>query len=376
MFDQPQTEDSQEDSLEAKYKSGIKITIDHSRDRLLSEFGKATLKDRYLLRDEKYQDLFARVAGKYASDSPHAQRLYDYISNLWFMPSTPVLSNGGSSRGLPVSCFLNECNDSLTSIVELWNENVWLARNGGGIGSYWGNLRSIGEQVKRSGKTSGIIPFIKVMDSLTLAISQGSLRRGSAAVYLPVDHPEVEEFLDMRRPTGGDPNRKALNLHHGVVISDAFMEAVDNDEEWELLSPKDKTVQGKVRARDIWIKLLTTRVETGEPYLLFIDTVNKHISEQHKKLNLPVKMSNLCSEITLPTGKDYMGRERTAVCCLSSLNLEKYQEWQKHEQFIPDVMNCSCFCQIDTCLVYLFLDVLEYLIVPSFGHRRLKRHHL
>ncbi len=159
---------------------------------------------------------------------------------LWFMPATPVLSNGGTKRGLPISCFLNEATDSLDGIVGLWNENVWLASKGGGIGSYWGNLRSIGEKVGLNGKTSGVIPFIRVMDSLTLAISQGSLRRGSAAVYLPVSHPEIEEFIEIRRPTGGDPNRKAPNLHHGILVSDAFMRAVEADEPWALRSPKDK----------------------------------------------------------------------------------------------------------------------------------------
>jgi ribonucleoside-diphosphate reductase alpha chain len=188
------------------------VQIDRSRDALLTDFGKDTLSDRYLLAGESYQDLFARVASAYEDDAAHAQRLYDYMSKLWFMPATPVLSNGGTTRGLPISCFLNECEDSLEGIVNLWNENVWLAAKGGGIGSYWGNLRSIGESVGGVGKTSGIIPFIRVMDSLTLAISQGSLRRGSAAVYLDVNHPEIEEFIDLRRATGGDPNRKATNL--------------------------------------------------------------------------------------------------------------------------------------------------------------------
>ena len=174
---------------------GISVHIDRSRDELLTTFGKATLADRYLMQDEGFQDLFARVAGHFADDTAHAQRLYDYISRLWFMPATPVLSNGGTKRGLPISCFLNEASDSLGGIVGLWNENVWLAARGGGIGSYWGNLRSIGEQVGGNGKTSGVVPFIRVMDSMTLAISQGSLRRGSAAVYMPVWHPEIEEFI-------------------------------------------------------------------------------------------------------------------------------------------------------------------------------------
>ena len=218
------------------------VHIDRSRDVLLTDFGRATLSDRYLMPGEEFQDLFARVASYYGDDAGHAQRIYDYMSKLWFMPATPVLSNGGTQRGLPISCFLNEASDSLEGIVGLWNENVWLASKGGGIGSYWGNLRSIGEKVGAVGKTSGVIPFIRVMDSLTLAISQGSLRRGSAAVYLPVSHPEIEEFVEIRRPTGGDPNRKALNLHHGILVSDAFMRAVEADEQWALLSPKDETV--------------------------------------------------------------------------------------------------------------------------------------
>ena len=319
-------------------EKGITIKIDRSKDSKLTDFGKATLLDRYLNEDESFQDLFARVASTYADDNLHAQRIYNYISNLWFMPSTPVLSNAGTERGLPISCFLNEASDSLNGIVDLWSENVWLAAKGGGIGSYWGNLRSIGEQVGRVGKTSGIMPFIKVMDSLTLAISQGSLRRGSAACYLPIDHPEIEEFIEMRRPTGGDPNRKALNLHHGILVSDAFMRAVETDEKWALKSPADGTVQQTISARNLWIRLLTARMETGEPYIIYIDTVNRQIPQHHKLANLTVKTSNLCSEITLPTGIDKDGRDRTAVCCLSSLNLEKYDEWKDDKMMINDVM--------------------------------------
>lgn len=318
--------------------SQYQIQTDASRDAYLTDFGRATLDDRYLLPEETYQDLFARVASFYADDQAHASRIYDYISRMWFMPATPILSNGGTNRGLPISCFLNETEDSLNGIVDLWNENVWLASRGGGIGSYWGNLRSLGEKVGRNGKTSGVVPFIRVQDSLTLAISQGSLRRGSSAVYIDVSHPEIEEFLDLRRPTGGDPNRKALNLHHGICITDDFMEAVEKDDKWDLLSPKDRHVVETVRARDLWIKILTTRIEQGEPYLLFIDTVNKSIPEHHKEAGLKVKMSNLCSEITLPTGIDYMGKSRTAVCCLSSLNVEYFDEWKEHPQFIEDVM--------------------------------------
>ena len=295
---------------------GVRVVIDRRQDELLTAFGKATLTDRYLMPEEEFQDLFARVAMHYGDDSEHAQRIYNYMSRHWFMPSTPVLSNGGTSRGLPISCFLNEATDSLEGIVGLWNENVWLAARGGGIGSYWGNLRSIGERVGHNGKTSGVIPFIRVMDSLTLAISQGSLRRGSAAVYLPLSHPEIEEFVELRRPTGGDPNRKALNLHHGVLVPDAFMRAVEADGEWALTSPKDGSVLRKISARSLWIRILTSRIETGEPYLINIDHVNKALPEHQKLGGLEVKTSNLCSEITLPTGIDRFGEDRTAVCCL------------------------------------------------------------
>ncbi len=321
-----------------QFQGHHQVRVDRSRDALITDFGRATLDDRYLLPGESYQDLFARVSSFYGDDAGHAQRLYDYMSRMWFMPATPVLSNGGTTRGLPISCFLNEASDSLEGIVGLWNENVWLASKGGGIGSYWGNLRSIGEKVGQNGKTSGVIPFIRVMDSLTLAISQGSLRRGSAAVYLPVTHPEIEEFVEMRRPTGGDPNRKALNLHHGILVPDAFMRAVESGEDWALTSPKDGSVVRKISARSLWIRILTARIETGEPYLIFSDHVNNARPEHHKLAGLECKTSNLCSEITLPTGIDQHGKQRTAVCCLSSLNLESWFEWKDDPLFIEDVM--------------------------------------
>ncbi|MGB3754710.1 MAG: ribonucleoside-diphosphate reductase subunit alpha [Parerythrobacter sp.] len=313
------------------------IVQDEARDANLTDFGKETLIDRYLLPDESFQDLFARVADAYADDQDHAQRLYDYISRLWFMPATPVLSNGGTARGLPISCYLNSVSDSLNGIVETWNENVWLASKGGGIGTYWGNVRGIGEPVGLNGKTSGIIPFVRVMDSLTLAISQGSLRRGSAACYLDVSHPEIEEFLEIRKASG-DFNRKALNLHHGVLLTDDFMEAVRAGEKFDLKSPKTGEVRGQVDARALFQKLVETRLATGEPYIVFNDTVNRMMPKHHRELGLKVSTSNLCSEITLPTGVDHLGNDRTAVCCLSSLNLEKWDEWSGDKQFIEDVM--------------------------------------
>ena len=313
------------------------VTVDRDRDALLTDFGRETLKDRYLLPGESYQDLFARVAAAYADDAEHAQRLYDYISKLWFMPSTPVLSNGGTGRGLPISCYLNSVGDSLDAIVDTWNENVWLAARGGGIGTYWGHVRGIGEPVGLNGKTSGIIPFVRVMDSLTLAISQGSLRRGSAAVYLDINHPEIEEFLEIRKPSG-DFNRKALNLHHGVLVTDKFMEAVRAGSEWNLVSPKTGDVRATVDARGLFTKLVETRLATGEPYIVFIDHVNDAMPKHQRDVGLRVLTSNLCSEIVLPTGVDQYGKDRTAVCCLSSLNLEYWDDWQGNRVFIEDVM--------------------------------------
>ncbi len=313
------------------------VVVDRSRDALLTEFGKTTLDDRYLLPGESYQDMFARVATTYADDSDHAQRVYDYISKLWFMPATPVLSNGGAARGLPISCFLNAVPDNLEGIVSTWNENVALASNGGGIGTYWGGVRSIGEKVKGAGQTSGIIPFIRVMDSLTLAISQGSLRRGSAAVYIDIFHPEIEEFLEIRKPSG-DFNRKSLNLHHGIGITDEFMEAVRDGVPFGLRSPKTNEILRYVDARSLWQKILEIRLQTGEPYLIFSDTVNRAMPQHQRELGLKVRQSNLCSEIMLHTGADHRGIDRTAVCCLSSVNAETFLEWRDEPRFIEDVM--------------------------------------
>jgi len=314
-----------------------KVEVDRSRDALLTDFGKTTLERSYLLPGESYQDMFARVATAYADDADHAQRIYDYISKLWFMPSTPVLSNGGADRGLPISCFLNAVSDSLEGIVGAWNENVWLAANGGGVGTYWGGVRSIGEAVKGQGQTSGIIPFIRVMDSLALAISQGSLRRGSAAVYLDIHHPEIEEFLEIRKPSG-DFNRKSLNLHHGLAVTDAFMEAVRDGTDFALVSPKSGETVKLVDARALWQKILDVRLATGEPYLIFADTANRLMPEHQRALGLKVRQSNLCSEIMLHTGPDHLGIERTAVCCLSSVNAEMFMEWRDHPTFVEDVL--------------------------------------
>lgn len=318
-------------------KLKFNVVIDESRDDLLTDFGKTTLSDRYLLPGETYQGMFARVASHFADDLDHAQRLYDYMSKLWFMPSTPILSNGGAGRGLPISCFLNSVPDSTDGIKDVWMENVDLAKSGGGIGTYWGGVRAIGEKVGKAGTTSGIIPFIRVMDSLTLAISQGSLRRGSAAVYLDIHHPEIEEFLEIRKPSG-DFNRKSLNLHHGINITDEFMFAVRDGADFNLKSPKTGEVIKTVDARNLWTKILETRMATGEPYLIFSDTVNRAMAPHQRALGLEVKQSNLCAEIMLATGADHLGKERTAVCCLSSVNAEKFFEWKDDPLFIEDIM--------------------------------------
>jgi ribonucleoside-diphosphate reductase alpha chain len=307
------------------------------RDALLTDFGKTTLSERYLLPGETFQGMFARVSEAFADDPAHAQRMYDYMSQLWFMPATPVLSNGGAGRALPISCFLNAVPDSMVGITATFAENMALSSNGGGLGTHWGFVRSIGEKAGFDGVTSGIIPFIRGQDALTLAVNQGSLRRGSAAVYLDIHHPEIEEFLEIRK-TGGDMNRKSPNIHHGINVTDAFMHAVKAGAEFNLVSPKNGEVKKTVDARALWAKILDIRLQTGEPYLNFIDTANRSMSKFQRELGLRVSQSNLCSEIMLHTGVDHLGNDRTAVCCLSSLNAETFLEWRDHPTFIEDVM--------------------------------------
>ena len=307
------------------------IEIDYSKDKLLTELSFRTLEDRYLIGDEKSpQEAFARAAEAFADDDAHAQRLYDYASNLWFMFSTPVLSNGGTKRGLPISCFLNYIEDSREGITDHYTENAYLSSFGGGIGGSWSAVRSQGTKTSKGSESTGVIPFVKVVDAEMLAFSQGVTRRGSYAAYLHITHPEVEEFLDMRKPTGGDTNRKCLNLHHGVVISDKFMEIIHRatkepnfNDDWDLVDPHSGEVKKTVSARALWVKLLQNSMETGEPYLMFEDAVNAELPEFQKELGLYVNHSNLCSEITLATNE-----ERTAVCCLSSVNLEYYDDWK------------------------------------------------
>ena len=317
------------------------INIDYRKDKLLTEFSLKTLEDRYLVGDEKSpQEGFARAAQAFADDDAHAQRLYDYASNLWFMFATPVLSNGGTQRGLPISCFLNYVDDSREGITGHYTENAYLSSFGGGIGGSWSDVRAQGTRTSKGSESTGVMPFVKVVDSEMLAFSQGVTRRGSYAAYLHMSHPEVEEFLDMRKPTGGDTNRKCLNLHHGVVIPDKFMEIIHKatkepgfDDSWELIDPHSGEIKKVVSARTLWVKLLQNRMETGEPYLMFEDAVQADLPDFQKRKGLQVNHSNLCSEITLATDE-----ERTAVCCLSSVNLEYYDEWKKVPAFIPDLI--------------------------------------
>ena len=319
----------------------MNIEIDFRRDRYLSEFSIKTLQDRYLVGGEgSPQQAFARAAEAFADDEAHAQRLYDYASKLWFMFSTPILSNGGTKRGLPISCFLNYAEDSRAGITGHYTENAFLSSVGGGVGGYWGDIRSVGSKTSNGSESTGVIPFLKVVDAEMLAFSQGVTRRGSYAAYLPMNHPEIEEFLDVRKPTGGDINRKSTNLHHGVVVPDSFMELIEGatkyegfDDSWPLVDPNSGHVTKTISAKALWVKLIQNRVETGEPYIMFGDTVQDALPDCQKDLGLQVHQSNLCSEITLPTNE-----ERTAVCCLSSVNLEEYDSWSSNPDFIPDLV--------------------------------------
>lgn len=302
---------------------------------LLTSDGKAIIADRYLTKGETAEGMVERMVG--ACEKEHGERMRKYLNLMWFLPATPILSNLGTERGLPISCYLNNVDDSLKDISDTWTENIGLGSKGGGIGTCWSDLRAAGSPVAGKGETSGIMPFIKVMDSITCAVSQGSLRRGASAAYLDVSHPEITEFVEMRKPSG-DFNRKSFNIHHGVVISDEFMFSAERNLEFPLIDPADNEVKKKMSARVLLQQILETRMETGEPYLLFIDSVNDNLPQHHKALGLKVRQSNLCSEIVLPTGRDHLGNLRTAVCCLGSLNLEYYDAWKDEEQFVEDCL--------------------------------------
>ena len=329
------------------------MQLSYNRDKYLSDFSIKTLEDRYLVEGETSpQDAFARAARAFADDEEHAQRLYDYASKLWFMFSTPILSNGGTKRGMPISCFLNYVEDSRGGITDHYTENAFLSSVGGGVGGCWNDVRSVGSTTSAGSESTGVIPFLKVVDAEMLAFSQGVTRRGSYAAYLEMSHPEIEEFLDIRKPTGGDINRKSTNLHHGVVVSDAFMELIEGatreegfDDSWDLIDPHSGKITKTVSAKTLWVKLIQNRVETGEPYIMFGDTVDKAMPDYQRALGLKVHHSNLCSEITLPTTED-----RTAVCCLSSVNLEEFDEWRDDDMFIPDLVR-----MLDNVLTF-FID--------------------
>ncbi len=315
------------------------IEIDYDKEELLNTFSLETLKDRYFWGDETHaQEAFARASVYGATYQGHtdynlAQRLYDYASKSWFGFSTPILSNGGTSRGLPISCFLNYVPDSRRGLSDHYDENIWLASGGGGLGGYWGDVRSNGVSTANGSQSTGSIPFMHVVDSQMLAFNQGVTRRGSYAAYMDITHPEIEEFIAMRKTTGGDLNRKCLNLHNGVTISDKFLQCVRDDGSWRLIDPKSLLATKTVPARDLWWQLIHTRAETGEPYIVNLDRCNEALPQTQRDMGLEIRQSNLCSEITLPTNE-----ERTAVCCLSSVNLEYFDEWKDDDVFISDLI--------------------------------------
>ena len=344
------------------------MQLSYNRDNYLSEFSLKTLEDRYFIQGEKSpQEAFARAAKAFADNEDHAQRLYDYASKLWFMFSTPILSNGGTTRGLPISCFLNYVEDSREGLTNHYTENAFLSSVGGGVGGCWTGVRSVGSKTSNGSESTGVIPFLKVVDAEMLAFSQGVTRRGSYAAYLDISHPEIEEFLDVRKPTGGDVNRKSTNLHHGVMIGDDFMQLIENatrepgfDDSWPLIDPHSGEVKKVIPAKTLWVKLIQNRVETGEPYIVFRDTVDEAVPEFQKELGLRVHQSNLCSEITLPTDKD-----RTAVCCLSSVNLEEYDEWKNNDMFIPDLVR-----MLDNVLEHFITNAPDQLSRASYSAMR------
>ena len=308
------------------------IQIDYSRDSLFDELGLKRLKESYMREDENSpQERFAYVSKAFGSNKEHSQRLYDYASRHWLSYSTPILSYGRSKRGLPISCFLPFLDDSAEGLVETLSEVNWLSMLGGGVGIGVG-IRSTDD------KSVGVMPHLRTYDASSLAYRQGRTRRGSYAAYLDISHPDIMMFLEMRKPTG-DQNMRCLNLHHGINITDDFMQIIENcmkdadaDDTWELKDPHNGEVREKVSAKELWQRILDTRMQTGEPYIHFIDTSNRMMPQWQKDLGLKIRQSNLCSEIILPTDK-----ERTAVCCLSSLNLEYYDEWKEDKLFLKDV---------------------------------------
>jgi len=323
----------------------MNIKIDYTRNKDFSEQALTLLKDYYCLPDEDPQDALARAAMAYAyGDKEFAQRIYDYASRKWFMFSSPVLSNAPvgneAPRGLPISCFLTYVDDTLESLIAHNSEVSWLSVKGGGVGGHWDSVRS------SSDKSPGPIPFLTVVDSQMTAYKQGKTRKGSYAAYLDVSHPDIIEFISIRVPTGGDSNRKCFNLFNAVNITDDFMEAVDSGSLWELKDPHSGEVKETIPARELWQRIIEARFRTGTPYINYIDTANRALPDSQKQLGLSIHGSNLCNEIHLPTNN-----ERTAVCCLSSVNLEKYDEW-KDTTMVAD-------------LVKLLDNILEFFITHA-----------
>jgi ribonucleoside-diphosphate reductase alpha chain len=326
-------------------RTHLGVQIDLSRDELFDELGIKRLRESYMMENERSpQERFAFVSKTFGTNEEHTQRLYEYASKHWLSYSTPILSFGRSKKGLPISCFLSYLEDTSEGLVNTLSEVNWLSMLGGGVGIGVG-IRAADE------KSTGVMPHLKIYDASSLAYRQGRTRRGSYAAYLDISHPDIHMFLEMRKPTG-DPNIRTLNMHHGLNITDKFMEIIERcmmdplaDDSWELRDPNSDELREVVSAKELWQKILETRMLTGEPYLHFIDTSNKHMPSWQKRLGLKIKQSNLCSEIILPTDK-----ERTAVCCLSSLNLEYYDEWSKEELFLQDVAE-----MLDNVLQY-FID--------------------
>jgi ribonucleoside-diphosphate reductase alpha chain len=308
------------------------INVDYTRDSLFDEIGKIRMKESYMKDDETSpQQRFAFVSKTFSSNKEHAQRLYDYASKHWLSYSTPILSFGRSKKGLPISCFLNYIEDTAEGLVKNLSETNWLSMVGGGVGIGFG-IRSADD------KSTGVLPHLKIYDAATLAYRQGRTRRGSYAAYLDISHPDVIEFLEIRKPTG-DPNVRCLNMHHGINIPHAFMELIEKsmldpeaDDKWALRDPHTQDIKSYISSKELWQRILEMRMMTGEPYLHFIDTSNEHLPAFLKSKNLKIHQSNLCSEIILPTSV-----ERTAVCCLSSVNLEYFDEWKKDDQFLADI---------------------------------------
>jgi ribonucleoside-diphosphate reductase alpha chain len=321
------------------------INVDYSRDSLFDELGKIRLKESYMKDDEvSPQERFAFVSSTFGSNPEHAQRLYEYSSKHWLSYSTPILSFGRSKRGLPISCFLNYIEDTAEGLVDNLSETNWLSMLGGGVGIGFG-IRSTDD------KSTGVMPHLKMYDASSLAYRQGRTRRGSYAAYLDISHPDIISFLEMRKPTG-DQNMRCLNLHHGINIPDAFMQLIEKsmldpnfDDSWNLVDPHSNEIRESVSAKELWQRILEMRMTTGEPYLHFIDESNRKLPQWLKDKGLKVHQSNLCSEIILPTNE-----KRTAVCCLSSLNLEYYDEWRNDPNFLSDIAE-----MLDNVLQY-FID--------------------